>query len=313
MKISIDIIIVNWNSGDFISECLDSIPGALNEIFKLNRVVVVDNNSRDGSLFKINKNNVPLVIIQNKKNLGFGKACNQGAKNSKADYLLFLNPDTRLFHNSLNVPLMFMENRENIKIGILGIKLVNEKGRTNRNCARFPTPYLMISRSLGLNKIFPNIFQSHYMLEWEHNDSRVVDQVMGSYYLIRRGIFNKLNGYDENFFVYYEDLDLALRTKELGFYSYYFTDAKVFHQGGGTTESYKAKRLFYNNRSKLYYAKKHFNYFSYLFVALFVLFVEPITRIILELFNFNFEPIQEIIIGYKMLWSECLQMKYKIE
>src|SRR4030066_818788 len=128
MAISLDIIIVAWNAGHHARQCLESIVKVKQEGFNINRVVVVDNASSDGSVDGLEDLKLPLIIIRNKINHGFGIACNQGANGSKGNYLLFLNPDTRLYRNSLIKPLNFMEETNSQHIGIVGIQLVDENG-----------------------------------------------------------------------------------------------------------------------------------------------------------------------------------------
>lgn len=308
----LDIVIVNWNAGDYLYECVTSIKKAINKNFILSNILIVDNASIDSSLEKIETNGLPIKIIKNIENIGFAKASNQGAKVSNADYLLMLNPDTRLYENSLSAPIEFMEKEENKNIGIIGIQILNDKNEISRNCARFPSPISLISRSLGIDKLFPKIIHGHFISEWDHKENRIVDQVMGSFFLIRKKLFDELEGYDERFFVYYEDLDLALRARKKGYFSYYLSDAQFYHKGGGVTENVKAKRMFFNLQSKILFAQKHFNYFSYLLVAFVVLFFEPITRITFEIFKFNFKSMAEILRGYKMLWSDFILMKSKV-
>lgn len=298
---SLDIIIVNWNSGILISECLDSIKNSLSDSFILNRVVVVDNASTDNSLVAIEKFDLPLVLIKNGDNLGFSKACNQGAKNSNANYLLLLNPDTRLYNNSLSEPIQFLEKNENVSVGIVGIQLQDENNLISRNCSRFPTPGSLIYMSIGLDQLFPKIFVPHFMKEWNHQDSRFVDQVMGSFFFVRRTLFEKLNGYDERFFVYYEDLDFSYRAKKICFKSYYLATAKIYHKGGGTSEKVKAQRLAYILHSKLLFSKKHFSKSSYSIIFFVTIFIEPFARILGEIINGSFGNILEILGGYKKL------------
>ena len=136
----LDIIIVNWNAGHQLRDCLESIMAAKRDGFFLDRVVVVDNASTDSSLCLSGSLKVPLVLIRNTANRGFGAACNQGADGSRADYLLFLNPDTCLFTESLSKPVQFMEHHPGGKhTGICGVQLVNDKGEVSRSCSRFPT------------------------------------------------------------------------------------------------------------------------------------------------------------------------------
>src|SRR5688572_16617814 len=119
----LDIIIVNWNTGTLIRDCLKSITQARGEGFRLGRVVVVDNNSVDGSSEGLgDSSDQPISVLYNDTNRGFAAACNQGAAGTQADYLLFLNPDTRLFPDSLWRSLEFLEQAENGKVGICGVR-----------------------------------------------------------------------------------------------------------------------------------------------------------------------------------------------
>ncbi len=306
---TLDIIIVNWNSGDFLFECITSIFESEKDEIIINSIIIVDNASSDNSLNKIENINLPIKIIKNSENLGFGKACNIGAKNSNSDFLLMLNPDAKVFNNSLSSPVLFLNQLENQEIGIVGVKIIDENNKVSRNCARFPTPISIIASTIGLDKIYPRVFNPHFLEEWDHLDSRYVDQVMGSFLLIRKNLFVDLNGYDDRFFVYYEDLDLSLRAKNMGYKSYYLSTSSIYHKGGGTTEKVKSQRLFYNQHSKLQYSKKHFSFYKNIFVAFFVLFIEPITRSLYSLSKGSFVSIGEIIIGYKELYKVYLGLR----
>jgi GT2 family glycosyltransferase len=136
---TLNIVIVNWNSGDQLRGCLQSIRDATCHNFTLQQVIVVDNASTDGSMDALDKSDLPLTTIRNPENVGFGAACNQGAGHSDADYVLFLNPDMRLFETSLDKPVGFMEQEDNGRVGICGIQLVDDDTRISKTCARFPT------------------------------------------------------------------------------------------------------------------------------------------------------------------------------
>ncbi|OGU61204.1 MAG: hypothetical protein A2V66_12740 [Ignavibacteria bacterium RBG_13_36_8] len=307
MMSSIDIIIVNWNSGSYLAECLLSIESSLKNNFKLNRVIVIDNASTDGSFENINQTLLPVTVIMNSENLGFAKASNQGAYKSEADFLLFLNPDTRLFENSLSESISFMMKVENEEIGILGIQIINEAGEISRNCARFPSTWSIVYTSLGLDKLFPTVFPGHFMMDWDHNSSRAVDQVMGSFFFVRRNLFERLSGYDERFFVYYEDLDFAFRARKIGYHCYFLSTAQMFHKGGGTTEKIKAERLFYILQSKLLFCRKHFNKCSYFLIFFISLLLEPFVRIFGVFVKGSFSEVGEIIRGFKKFILQCVK------
>lgn len=304
MNASLDIVIVNWNAGQQLRECLQSIATVDREGFELLRVVVVDNASADGSLDGLEKLRLPLTLIRNIENRGFAAACNQGAKDSKADYLLFLNPDTRLFANSLKVPLGFMESPNNKDIGIVGIQLVDEGGHISRTCVRFPTPVKLWVHMLGLNRVFSRLLPGYFMTDWDHRESGEVDHVIGAFFLVRRTLFQLLGGFDGRFFVYFEDLDFSLRAKLAGWRSFYLTAARIFHKGGGTSEQVKAKRLFYSLRSRVLYGYKHFGWWAATSLLLGTLLLEPLIRLVLAAARRSGRDIMETLQAYRMLIAD---------
>jgi len=274
------IVIVNWNVGGMLRDCVRSIATANQTGFALERVVVIDNASTDDSLHGLKDFGLPLEVIRNADNRGFAAACNQGAQEFDGDYLLFLNPDTRLFAASLAAPLAFMQAPENAAVGICGIQLIDDSGKPARSCARFPTAGSLVTQSLGLDKLFPARFRSHLMTEWDHTATRFVDHVIGAFYLMRTGLFQQLGGFDERFFVYLEDLDLSLRAARMGWSSCYLAEARAWHKGGGTSARIKARRLFYSLQSRILFAFKHFSRGRAFAVLMVTLFVEPWPRLV---------------------------------
>jgi N-acetylglucosaminyl-diphospho-decaprenol L-rhamnosyltransferase len=300
----LDIVIVNWNSGIQLKKCLESIATTRQDNYRLDRVVVVDNASADGSTEKLGNLGIRLVVIRNETNRGFAAACNQGVKGSDADYLLFLNPDTRLFEDSLDKPITFMEYPSNRKIGIVGIQLIDEHGHITRTCTRLPSPRQFFAQIIGFDRIAPRLFQSHFMREWDHKESREVDHVMGAFFLIRRRLFEELGGFDERFFVYLEDLDLSYRAHRAGWHSFYIAEVKAYHKGGGTSEQIKSVRLFYSLRSRIFYSYKHFGPASATSLTLGTLFLEPLIRSIWSLVRFALRELLETMQAYWMLWRD---------
>ena len=300
--INIDVVIVNWNSGNQLYECLDSISKISTTYFKISNVIVVDNNSNDGSLNSLMSIPIPLQLICNSSNLGFAKACNQGADNSIADYILFLNPDTILFEKSIDISISFMERKENEKVGICGIQLVNELGKTSFTCSRFPSIQRIIGTAFGLQKLFPNFINKQLMVEWDHQQDREVDQVMGAFFLIRKNLFVKLNGFDERFFVYYEEVDLALRAKQEGWSSHFISSAQAFHKGGGTTENVQGIALFYYLRSRILYCYKPFGFLPATLALIVTVTVELISRLLRAFFSFSTTQVMSVVEAYYKLY-----------
>jgi GT2 family glycosyltransferase len=276
---SLDVVLVNWNFGDQLRTCLATLDATARRAVDFGRVVVVDNASTDDSADALEPGGLPLLVLRNAANRGFAAACNQGAREGTAEYILFLNPDTRLREDSLDLAIDWLERPENAGVGICGIQLVDESGEIARSCARFPTPAGLVATSLGLDRLMPGMVHGHHMREWDHRTSRRVDHVIGAFFLVRRRVFEALGGFDERYFVYLEDLDFSLRASQAGWSSYYLTEARAFHKGGGSSEQVKAERLRYLLRSRLQFGYRHFGMVAATMVALGTLLFEPLVRV----------------------------------
>lgn len=304
---SLDIVIVNWNAGTHLQQCLDSIGAASLDGVELFRVVVVDNASSDGSADQL-REDAPLSTIRNVVNRGFAAACNQGAKGSRASYLLFLNPDTVLATDSLSTAVRFMESKKNSQVAVCGLQLVDERGQIAPSCSRFPKPRYFYSHMFGLSHLFPRLFRDSLMQEWDHRETRPVDIVMGAFLFVRREIFETLGGFDERFFVYYEEVDFLYAAHLAGWLSYYLASAPAYHKGGGCSDQARAIRLFYSLRSRLIYSYKHFGSMAATGVMLATLFIEPFSRLAYATVRGGFREIGETIKAYALLWRWLPQL-----
>lgn len=298
---SVHVVIVNWNSGRQLAECLDSFAAVASDRVAVARITVVDNASVDGSCDALPASPA-LVLIRNAENRGFAAACNQGVTGSDADFLLFLNPDARLVPGALERPIQFMQSDANSAVGIVGIQLVGENGHIARNTARMPTPWSMIGNSLGLDRVMPSVFPPHFATEWAHDETRVVDQVMGAFMLVRRTVFNALAGFDERFFVYFEDLDFARRARDRGLSSVYLATARAFHRGQGTTASAVSARTYLFCRSRILFALKYFPRVSAFLVIAVTLVIEPAARSVAALLARR--SVTDVVRAFARLWSD---------
>ena len=270
MDITLDIIIVNWNADTQLHRCLNSIVSTDRTSFKLNNIIIIDNASTDKSICGIDKIDLPLTIIKNKENLGFAKACNIAAQKSTANYILFLNPDIELFETSLAMPLKIFNE---IDAGILGIQLVDKNGNMYyESYSDFPTFWRLLGR----------IFGSHKIVLPRPSHSRNVDQIMGAFFLTKRSIFKELDGFDERFFMYFEEVDFSYRAKKAGYDSYFLAEYSAFHAGGGCTKQIPVKRIIYNLHSRILYGHKHLPLLQAATLTLATIMFEPITRLIFE-------------------------------
>ncbi len=301
-QMQLSIIIVNWNAGSQLAEAVASIVQYHHGLVA--SVIIVDNASTDNSLVQVEAlQNLPfqLQVVRNIDNRGFGAACNQGAALTSSAYLLFLNPDTRLFENSLSVPLAYLHDPMNQGVGIVGIQLLDQQNHIARSCSRFPTLGVFAAQALGINRLpqFRHLTQA--MVEWKHDDNRTVDQVIGAFLVIRRHLFELLGGFDERFFVYFEEVDLCFRTRQAGYRSVFLANAQAFHAGGGTSRQVKAHRLFYSLRSRLMYGFKHFPLWQAWLLVLITLSIESVTRSIFSLVGSGAEGVRNTWKAYGML------------
>lgn len=293
----VEVIIVNWNAGRQLRACIDSVTRYGAGLVRT--TIVVDNGSIDGS--DVSVEGLPNVtLIRSGANSGFGKACNAGALQAEAEYLLFLNPDAELYADTLPKALAYMQDPVNVKVGICGVQLLDEVGCVSRSCARFPSATGFAVHAVGLDRFLPRL--GHFMAEWDHSQTREVDHVIGAFFLVRRSVFDSLKGFDERFFVYLEDLDFSYRARKAGWHSVYLANIQAFHAGGGTSNQVKARRLFYSLRSRLLYAFKHFSCSGAVVVLLVTLLIEPLPRSAQALLRRSWSGFKETWAAYGMLW-----------
>lgn len=254
VEAAVDIVIVNWNSGGHLRACLaalDASPGA-----ERLHLIVVDNASTDQSADGLAVRRVKLEILRNPVNRGFAAACNQGARIGSASYLLFLNPDVQMTAGAVESAVAFLNDPSHADVGIVGAQLLDQEGRIQRSCARTPTVNGLLLHRLFLDRFWPGLAAPHFLSDWDHQESREVDQVIGACLLIRRGLFEWLGGFDERFFLYYEDVDLCLRARQAGSQVVYFIGATGRHAGGGSTNAVKGRRLYHLSISRIDYTAK---------------------------------------------------------
>jgi N-acetylglucosaminyl-diphospho-decaprenol L-rhamnosyltransferase len=276
---AMDIVIVNWNTGNYLRECLASIASSDGDVARLARVTVVDNASSDDSASGLDDFALPLELIRNQHNIGFAAACNQGAAGSESDYLLFLNPDTRVFPDTLTAVTGFMGSEQARGIGICGVQLVDPGGTPEISCSRFPTLRVLFGKITGLDVLLPGLFPSHHLSAAETRESRVVDQVIGAFFFVRRELFLRLGGFDPRFFIYFEEVDFALRARQRGWRSFFLKDATVVHTRNVSSNQVRGMRLYHSLRSRLLFARRHWPRWQANVLVALTLTIEPAVRL----------------------------------
>ena len=227
MHDQVSIVIVSYNTREFLRACLASISDHYAGI--LPRVTVVDNASADGTVEAIRAEFPEVAVIANPSNLGYAKAVNQGMEASDTPYVLILNPDIEVREGSVENMVRFMDGHPDA--GIAGARLVYPDGTLQPSCRTFYTLPVVLLRRTFLGKLFPNssIVRDHLMLDWDHESSRPVDWVIGASMMVRREAYERVGGMDERFFLYLEDVDWCSRMQKHGYRVYYVADAEMKH------------------------------------------------------------------------------------
>lgn len=232
-------------------------------------IIVVDNNSTDGSMDFLQPLFPQIKFIANKENLGFGKANNQACKIASGEYILFLNPDTLLPEDCLHKCLVFMQMQDDA--GALGIKMLDGSGNFLQESKRaFPSPLTSFFKLTGLANIFPTskVFSKYHLGYLNADENHAVDVLAGAFMLVRRKIVDEIGAFDERFFMYGEDVDLSYRIQQAGWKNYYFSESSIIHFKGESTKkgSLNYVRMFYQAMSvfvKKHYGGKKANLFNF--------------------------------------------------
>ncbi len=301
-----DIVIVNWNSGDDLSSCLSSLERNRAYHYRFGKIVVVDNASSDGSQ-KLNADlKLPVELLCNLKNEGFARASNLGAAAGTGSHILFLNPDIVVDENCLDNLFGWIAEDGQRARAIVGIRLVDAAGQTSVTCSRFPTVQSVIAKAFGLEKLSSSFEMSQPMLEFNHSQTRSVDQVMGAFFLVPRELYQDLNGFCEDFFLYYEEVDFCQRSASRGHQAIFYADVAATHIGGASSRKIPARRLEWNLESRLRYYRKHFRLPGYILASGVTLFIEPLTRMSWSLLTGRFSTAMHVLQAYWGIYTRPL-------
>ena len=261
MKIS--VVIVNYNVKYYVGQCIDSVRRALRGIDS--EIIVVDNHSRDGSVDYLSKIE-GVRIIESGHNLGFSKANNIAIRQSTAEYVLMLNPDTIVAEDAIRMIIDFADSHP--QAGGIGVRMHNDWGTTARESRRgLPSPMTSFYKIIGLSKRLPlhRKYGRYYMgwLPWD-SPSRI-EVVSGACFLVRRKALDEVGLMDEDYFMYGEDIDLSYRLLKGGWENW-FVPADIIHYKGESTQktSFNYVHVFYN--AMLIFMRKHYSHLSWLII-----------------------------------------------
>jgi GT2 family glycosyltransferase len=272
---NVSIIIVSYNTRQLLINCIDSIYKQTSEVqFE---IIVVDNNSKDRSVNEIQKRFPKVIIIESKENLGFGKASNLGSKIALGDFLFFLNSDTILFNNAVKLFHDFLDYYKLENVHFVGAVLYDESNKIIHSSGDFPTTWGIL-KSLLLRYTFGSQDRKKEFSRRLNKDYFEVNYITGADLFVTSEIFRNLNGFDEDFFMYYEDTDLQKRAEYMGYRRVLICDPHIVHLEGGSNEdsSYSILRTLMFNRSMSLYFRKHIGKFKFLiFKIIFILLRSP--------------------------------------
>ena len=301
----LSVVILNYNVRYFLELCVLSVQEALLNIDA--EIIVVDNNSSDDSCGMMKSRFPNVKLIENATNSGFPKGNNIGVAQAKGDYICILNPDTVVAEDTFEKILAFAEKQTNL--GIVGCKLIDGTGNFLPESKRgVPTPWVAITKIFGLYQFFPklSVFNRYYAQHISENETGKVDILVGAFMVMKRDLYIEVGGFDENCFMYSDDIDLSYMVLKKGKSNYYFHETSVIHYKGESTikDGLYMKRF---REAMQFFYKKHFK-MSFLFD-----FFMKIGAFFFALVKKNQGNILEIKIDDYVLFSEDENLKNQLE
>ncbi len=248
--IDLTVLIVNWNTKDYLLDCLKALTNSDEGLSR--EIIVVDNGSQDGSVGELKRFFLTVHLIENKNNLGFAKAVNQGLRKASGKYLLLLNPDTRLKEGVLETLFSFME--ENQEVAVAGPQLLNWDGSKQNSIANFPSLATELLNKSLLRWLFP---QKYPGKEKDYLNPIEVDSVIGACLMVRGEAIEKVGLLDEDYFLFLEETDWCYRMKKAGWKIYHVPQTMVYHFQGKSAEREKKRAKVEYYRSRYIFFKKN--------------------------------------------------------
>ena len=256
----LSVIILNYNVRFFLELCVLSVQNAIQNIDA--EIIVIDNKSQDDSCSMMKQRFPNVKLIENKENSGFPKGNNVGVAVAKGEYICILNPDTVVAEDTFTKALAFAKKQKNI--GIVGVKLIDGTGNFLPESKRgIPTPFVAFTKITGLYKIFPKTFGKYYAQHLSENETGQVEILVGAFMFMKRDLYNEIDGFDENCFMYSDDIDLSYMALKKGKSNYYFHETSVIHYKGESTIKDGAYMKRFQEAMNFFYIK-HFQV-SFLF------------------------------------------------
>ncbi|MDR7210661.1 glycosyltransferase family 2 protein [Flavobacterium piscis] len=262
----LSVIILNYNVRYFLEQCVLSVQNAISDIDA--EIIVIDNNSDDDSVLMMQNRFPDIKLIINIENVGFPKGNNIGVAHARGKYICILNPDTVVAEDTFSKILAFAEKQTDL--GIAGCKLIDGTGNFLPESKRgVPTPWVAFTKIFGLYKLFPNskFFNQYYAMHIPENKTGKVSILVGAFMIMERSLYNEAGGFDENCFMYSDDIDLSYTVLKKGRENYYFHDTTVIHYKGESTIKDEKYMKRFQEAMEFFY-QKHFE--KSLFFSVFI-------------------------------------------
>jgi N-acetylglucosaminyl-diphospho-decaprenol L-rhamnosyltransferase len=278
MMVDVSIIIVSWNVADLLVTCLRSLQAGQGAYTQ--EIIVVDSASTDDTVHRISLEFPDAILLPQTENLGFSRCNNIGLAAASGRHLLLLNPDTEVIGGAVGQMVAYLDAHP--QIGIVGPHTLNTDLTTQSTRRRFPTVSLAFFESTWLQPFTPKAWlDRYYVVDLPDSDVFEIDWVQGSALMARREVYQQIGGLDEQYVMFFEELDWCKRAKNAGWRVAYFGTAQIVHHGGKSTDQVVARKHIYFQRSKLHYFAKHHGMIIALSLRLFLL-VSYVVQIAIE-------------------------------
>lgn len=254
--VDLSVILVSYNTVDLLRDCLKSVYREAASVSL--EVIVVDNDSSDGSADMVAGEFPDVRLVRNSANVGFSVANNAAMACALGKYLLLLNSDTVIRPGTFEAMIRRLE--EDPEVGIAGCRLVRPSGEMDYACRRsFPTPLVSLCRLLRLNRIFPRhrLFGRYNLTYLDERTTYEVDSIVGAFMLVRRRVAEQVGGLDEDYFMYGEDIDWCYRAKLAGWKVLYVGECGVLHHKGASARKESFRMNYHFHRAMLLFHRKH--------------------------------------------------------
>jgi GT2 family glycosyltransferase len=303
-NLQLSVIILNYNVKYFLEQALLSVRKAIEGLAA--EIIVVDNNSVDGSVAMVREKFPQVIVIANQHNPGFAAGNNQGIRIAKGKYVLILNPDTVTEEATLRKCVAFMDATPDA--GALGVQMYDGKGNFLPESKRgLPMPMVAFYKMIGLSQLFPHSrrFNYYYMGHLPNNETHAVEVLSGAFMLVRRETLDKVGLLDEAFFMYGEDIDWSYRILQAGYKNYYLASARIIHYKGESTKrgSLNYVKMFY--QAMLIFAKKHFSAQDarlYVWGISIAIYIKATLTVLQNFLRRALLPLCDVALWYMALW-----------